>query len=404
MEMSCSLTGSYIDINEPLKGGVIMKYYYLYLVSALFVLIPISAVRPMTSLFAESLGAPVMEIGILTACYSLTPLFLAVSTGRFIDRIGEKIPIIIGSSGKALSLTIPYLFPSLIALYLSQVLLGGSHFLAFVAIQNGINQSFPYEKRVSAIASFSLFVSSGMMLGPLMGGYSSEHLGFQNSYLLYSIITLCVIITGVLNKSKGNPQVTYNQERNVKEVFMIPGIKVAFIISMLNLGALDLFYVYFPLYANSIGITPSQIGWILTIQSLASVITRIFIPKLVHRFEKFKVLSIFMFIGAIAFGSLSFINDFVFILVVATIIGIGLGIVQPLTIMVTVSLAPEERTGEVLSLRIAGNRLSQIVIPLLIAGVTTVTGVSFIFAFNAIFLTFGSMMSSRINYKVLSNQ
>ncbi|WP_181833186.1 MFS transporter [Bacillus taeanensis] len=374
-----------------------MKHYFLYLVSALFVLIPISAVRPMTSLFAESLGASVMEVGILTACYSLIPLFLAVSTGRFIDRIGEKIPILIGSSGMALAFTIPFLFPNLIALYFSQLLLGGSHFLTFVAVQKGVTQSVPYNNRDSAIATFSLFVSSGMMVGPLIGGYSSEHIGFQDSYLLYTVITMCLLVIGLLNKGKGQDQNASSQERNVKEVFMIPGIKSAFFISMLNLGALDIFYVYFPLYANSIGLSPSQIGWILTIQSLASVITRVFIPKLVHRYEKFRVLSVFMFIGAIAYGSLSFMNGFVSMLIAATIFGVGLGIVQPLTIMVTVSLAPEERTGEVLSLRIAGNRLSQIVMPLLIAGVTTVTGVSFIFAFNAIFLTLGSMMSSRID-------
>lgn len=374
-----------------------MKYYYLYLISTLFVLIPISAVRPMTSLFAESLGASIIEIGILTACYSFLPLLIAVSIGRFIDQIGSKIPILIGSFGMTSALIIPFLIPNLVTLYFSQLLLGGAHFLAFVAIQHGITNSVSNKKQDNAVATLSLFVSIGMMLGPLIGGYSSEHLGFKSSYLLYSIITLFLIIFFLFSKSQKDLKNDLKKKRNVKDILMIPGIKSAFLISMLNLGALDTFYVYFPLYAKSIGQTPTQIGWILAVHSLASIITRVFIPKLIYRYGKFKTLSIFMFLGTIAYGSLSFISNYSTIFIITILFGIGLGIVQPLTIIITISLAPKERMGEILSLRIAGNRISQILMPLIIASITSLIGVGFIFVFNSIFLALGSLMTSVSN-------
>ncbi|MCP3028343.1 MFS transporter [Halobacillus sp. A5] len=374
-----------------------MNKYFLYLIAAIFVLLPISAVRPMTSLFADSLGASVTEIGILTACYSLTPLLLSVNIGRLVDLIGERIPILLGASGLILALVIPYFFPNLTTLYASQLLLGGSQFLTLVALQNGLTKSVSSQKRDSAIATFSLFVSSGMMLGPLIGGYSSEHIGFKASYLLFFIITIGLIIVGIFIKSTVNSKEITKKERRVKDVITIPGMKNIFLISMLNLAVLDIFYVFFPLYANSIGISPSEIGWILTIQSFASIITRLYLPMLVHHYGKVKVLRFFMFLGAIAYGSMSFITGFISIAAVSAIFGIGLGIVQPLTIMITVYLAPEERMGESLAIRIAGNRLSQTITPLFISGISAIMGLGYIFIFSALPLTLCAIMSKKIN-------
>lgn len=87
-----------------------MKHLSLYFTAAIFVLIPVAAVRPMTSLFATELGASMVEIGVLTACYSLTPLFLAVIVGRFIDRFGERLPLMLGSFGMIVALLLPFFF------------------------------------------------------------------------------------------------------------------------------------------------------------------------------------------------------------------------------------------------------------------------------------------------------
>jgi predicted MFS family arabinose efflux permease len=378
-----------------------MNRLILYCIAAIFVLVPVAAVRPMVSLFAEQLGASMLEIGILTACYSLTPLFIAVFAGRFIDRFGEKLPLLIGAGGMVLALIIPFFLPSIPFIYVSHLLLGGSQFLAFIAVQNGVIISASENKSDQAIATVSLFTSVGLMLGPMIGGYSTEHLGFQHSYLLYCILAIVLLVAGLLIK----PVISNRESRDilekqkVKDLISIPGLKRNIFISMLILASLDIFYVYFPLYASSIGKSPSEIGWILMVQSLSSVLTRMFLTRLVNRWGKIQVLSVFMFSGAVAYSVIPFFEMFSIFIIIAAIVGTGLGIVQPLTIMIAYNLAPEKRSAEVLGIRLAANRLSQVVIPLVFAIVSLLTGLGAIFTIQAVSLGAGALFARGIKAK-----
>ncbi len=377
---------------------MVRKQLYICLVATIFMQVVITATRPMTSLFAEELGASIVQIGIITACYSLTPLFLAVFAGRFTDKFGIRFPLIIGCIGMIISLLIPFFLPSLVFISISQLVLGASQLLTLVAIQSGIGKSVPKEKRDKAIASFSLCASIGLMLGPVIGGYSTEHLGFQHSYFFYSIFIIVLLLFSVfLTAAMQHPEKKeVNKKVKVKDVLVIPGMKRCMMVSMIVLAGQDIFYVYYPLYANSIGMKPSEIGWILMAQGLASVITRIFLSTLVNKFGRLKVLSIFMFFGAIAYGMMPLFNQFLFALIVSAVIGIGLGIVLPLTIIITYNLAPPERTGEVLAIRMAGNRLAQIGFPFLFASISTVTGLGAIFIIQGVIVALGAFFARGI--------
>jgi MFS family permease len=375
-----------------------MNQNLLYYTCFISILIPISAVRPMTSLFAEDLGASIIEIGILTACYSLTPFLFAILIGQLVDRFGEKVPLMMGAAGMTFALLLPFFYPSLFILYISQFILGGSQLLAHIALQNGVSGYNPIDKRDKAIFTLSLCISTGLMIGPLIGGYATVHLGFKNSYVLYSVISFIPFIIGMFitrtNQKNNNSQ--SKQVHRMKDLLAIPGLMRTIFVSMLILASLDLFYVYYPLYGSSIGMNPTEIGWVLMVQSLASIIVRIFMPTIITKFGTIKTLSTFMFCGAIAYGFIPFFDVFFYIVFLTVIIGTGIGIVQPLTLSLTVNLAPQERRGEVLGIRMAGNRLSQIVIPLIFAGVSNFTGLGAIFTIEAFILGLGAIMARGI--------
>lgn len=378
-----------------------MKQYILLLIAVLFVTTPVAAVRPMTSLFAEELGATIIDIGIITACYSLAPLFLAVFMGKIIDRIGEKLPLIIGSISMMFGLVLPFLFPSIYIFYVSHLFLGAGQIVVLVSAQNGIAQAVLSENRNKAIATLTLFTSIGLMLGPLIGGYATEHIGFQFSYLFFSFFSLILFFVGLfLNNREIIPLNTVSKTKtNSLDLLYIPGLKQTIFVSMLILTALDLFNVYYPLYASSIGMNPSEIGWILTIQALASVVTRVFMPALVKKIGMIRLLSIFMFLGAVAYGIVPIFETIAYIFIVVAIIGAGLGIVQPLTIILTYDLSPSDRTAEVLSVRLAGNRLAQVILPLLFAGISNVTGLGIVFTLQACLLGTGALIANSIKKK-----
>lgn len=370
----------------------------LFFAAVIFVFIPVFAARPMTSLFAEELNASMYEIGMITACYSITPLILAIFAGRYIDRYGERIPLFIGSLGILVSLSLPSIFPKIPILYISQILLGGSQLLAILSIQNGVNKSVSNQNRDRVVGSFSFFSSIGMLLGPLMGGYASEHLGFQKSFMLLALVPLATLIISLFvptsNGIRNHPK--QKKSNGFKELFLIPSLGKSIIVSMIILSALDIFYVYFPLFAQSLGFKPSQIGWILAAQSVGNSLSRFFMPKLVQQYGRVTILWMFMGIGALAYGTIPFMHHFVFLFFTALVLGAGLGVTQPLTIILSYNASPPGRTGEVLGMRLASNRLAQTIIPFFFASLSNVIGLGPIFFIKSFLLVTGALLARRI--------
>lgn len=378
-----------------------MKLSHFY-AAVVFVFIPVFAVRPMTTLYAYQLEGSMFEIGIITACYSLTPLLLAVHVGRYIDRFGERLPLLFGSLGILIALILPFFFPFIPILYISQLILGGSQLLAILAIQNGVAKAASEDKRDKAVGTFSIFSSSGMLIGPLLGGYSTEHIGFEKTFLILALMPIISMVISLFishspKKSTNSTQVLKRNSNSIKELFLVPTLSRCFIASMIILSALDLFYVYFPLYAQSFGLSLSQIGWILAIQAAANSLVRIFMTSLINRYGRVTILWTFMVIGAIAFGAIPLIHDFLYLFIISLVLGTGLGVTQPLTIILSYNASPSKRTGEVLGVRLASNRLSQTVMTIIFANLSTLIGLGPIFIIIAFLLIIGAWSASGIS-------
>ena len=55
--------------------------------------------RVAVSLYALDLGANQLEIGVLMALYGLCPMLLAVTIGKLADRVGPRLPMLMGTAG-----------------------------------------------------------------------------------------------------------------------------------------------------------------------------------------------------------------------------------------------------------------------------------------------------------------
>ena len=84
------------------------------------------ASKVLVSLFAIELGASQFVIGVMIAAYSIFPALLALYVGRLTDRLGVRLPMLIGSLGVAVGLFLPWAFESMAALYASAALIGAA--------------------------------------------------------------------------------------------------------------------------------------------------------------------------------------------------------------------------------------------------------------------------------------
>ena len=82
------------------------------------------------SLAALELDASPFAIGLLLSFYGLLPMFLAVPGGRWIDRIGMRVPMLAGTGLLAFGVAVPFVIWDIGALYLASVTIGLG-FMAF---------------------------------------------------------------------------------------------------------------------------------------------------------------------------------------------------------------------------------------------------------------------------------
>lgn len=353
--------------------------------------------RPVITLFASGLGANTLEIGILTASYAFFPLLLAIHAGKLADRFGDRVPVVLGSICCSFGMALPYAFPSMWALYVSQALVGISHVFIAVCLQNVLgNAAASKEQRDHYFSMFSMVVAIALFVGPLIGGYTAEHFSYRMVFLTAMLTCIVPILVSfwvpVIVRRKEEATAAADSTTSFS-LLKIPVLRNALATSALVLYSRDVFVAYFPLYGERLGMSDSSIGWIIAIQGLSMVPVRLFLSRLTTTFGRERVLLVSIQIAGFAFVLIPYAGQGSLLLLLSVLMGIGLGCGQPLSMSTTYNASPKNKTGEVLGLRLATNRLSQLVAPLFFGLVGSWVGLVSVFYVSGAFLIGGALLT-----------
>src|SRR3972149_11879074 len=133
--------------------------------------------RVAVALFAVDQGATPFIVGTVVSLYAVIPIVLALPAGRMIDRLGFKIPMVVGTSGICVALLRPAVWPSLTVLYFTAALLGVS-FLEFqIASQTLAGAMAKPSERARNFNLISLGFASANFTGPLLTGFRIDEAG-----------------------------------------------------------------------------------------------------------------------------------------------------------------------------------------------------------------------------------
>ena len=284
--------------------------------------------RVAVSLYALDLGANQLAIGVLIALYALCPMLLAVHIGKLADRVGPRLPMLMGTVGTAAALLLPPLFPGLATLYITALLIGTSFnffFVTLMGIAGGIGGEI---NRVNNYALVSLGFSGANFLGPIAAGFSIDHLGHLPTFLLLSTFTLIPLLllwfrSGFLPPA--GKQEAAKGKRNAFDLWHIPVLRNTFIASGISSSAWDLFQFYLPVYGYSIGLSASAIGTVLGVFALATFVIRIVLPRLIKKSCEAEILAYSIFVAAFAFVLFPFFKNVYALGAIAFLLGLGCG-------------------------------------------------------------------------------
>ncbi|MDO4917946.1 MFS transporter [Kocuria sp.] len=166
--------------------------------------------------------------------------------------------------------------------------------------------------------------------------------------------------------------------------------------SLSLLAMLDILTAFLPLVGEATGVAPSVVGLLLGARGLASIASRLLLPWLSERFSRRALLIASLLASGLAlvFPPL-FLDRFWCSAAFLVVGGFFLGLGQPLTMTLITTAVPGTWRGSALAVRLMGNRLGQVILPVVAGAVAAPAGPG-----GAIWLTCALLVASGVEKAV----
>ena len=389
----------------PTKETPTLVSLYLVYTLALVNGLGVFSSQLVLSLYALKLGASPLAVGLLAATYSLFPMLLAVTAGKLIDRFGARWPMTAGATIGGIGMLVPYLVPGLPAVYVAGAMNGLSVVFFSLATQNLVGLLSTPDTRARDFSNYMLTNSFAQFLAPLIGGFSIDHSGHATTCLYLAILTLAPIAM-LATQGRALPGGTHRGSKargGMRAMLADPVVRRTLITGSLLSAGLNMYQIYIPVYAHSIGLSASATGMVLAMNSAAAFVVRFGLPRLIAKFGEERLLGYAFFVGAASLTLVPLFKSAVLLALISFLFGLGMGCGQPIVIMLMYSNSPDGRSGEALGLKVTTNQLTKLVSPVLFGAVASALGLFPMFWINAAMMAAGGMISRHRTRKVTTD-
>ena len=364
----------------------------------------VESIRPTASYRALEFGAGAGEIGIIAGAYATLALFAAVPLGRAVDRFGERWFLTAGSSLLIVGAVIGLAIPRLWALVLMQATVGLGHISVAVSAQTLSGNT--ENSRELRFARLSVATAAGHLVGPLVAGtiIDGERSfpvvqgtgGALTVAAAFGAIAVCLAATSRSTPGVGPVGTTEARSKvGIRSLLTISGMPQAVYVGIAALTTMDLLVAYLPAVGEERGIRPSVIGYLLATRAVMTIASRLVMGYLLDRLGRRRLLLAALVVAAATVVSLAVPLPVWSLFLVMSVAGFALGVLFPLTSAWVANRAPARARGTALAIRLTGNRLSQVIVPVGLGALAATFGVGVIFIAAGAGLFAGSAMVQR---------
>ena len=262
-----------------------------------------------------------------------------------------------------------------------------------------------YDRR---FAAYSFAASIGQMLGPAIGGLvagGGTHDEIGRAITLGSLLALFLLVPLALVRppaptrlptqpatpvapaplapaptAGSAPSPTPARRLGLMEILRMPDVARAILVSTTVLSAIDIVIIYLPALGEERAWAASLVGGLLALRAGSSMATRLVLGWLAARFERRTILIWSMGISAASLLALPIAGPVPLIALLMIGAGAGLGIGQPLTMAWVAALAPAGVRATLLSVRVMGNSVGEVLLPVAAGSMAAVGGAAGVLA------------------------
>ena len=308
---------------------------------------------PVLPAFAADLGALPEMIGVIVAASTITGAFVKLPAGALSDVLGKKRMMVLG----ALFFAVPPFFYPFVAEPGSLLALCFVHGFAtaiFSPVASAYVASLAETGRGARLGWFSSGNDIGATAGPLLGGFVLYFTAsYQVTYLTVGalgVLTLAAVL--VLpdvdharreTRAPGSRAAEFRQ--GVAEVLRTPPILIAAGIEAVMYLGYGAFLGFLPIYAKSVGLNDAEIAIVLGSQLAVAMLAKPVTGRLSDRAGRKPVIVAGLLVCALALPLIFRSTDLATFVLVAPLLGLGVGAVTPVTNALIADLASSRRLG-----------------------------------------------------------
>ena len=324
--------------------------FWLLFWGSFFTRASISMIWPfVTVIIRERLDIPLTTAALLLTVQSMASLLSTLVVSSIMDKVGRKIPIVIGLLGSALAL-VGMASASTFEQWIILMVFYGVFTPVFnIGVNTMVADIVEPENRSPAYALIRMIANAGIAIGPVMGGILVTLLSFDAVYYLiavaYAILTVFVLVMiqetkpDLIESTDDTPVISNGYGYILRDtVFM--GIFVMFMLVMF--GNTQIF-VLLPVFAKeNYGLVESQYSLLLTINATMVVLFQYAITKFTDRYNPLPVMAFAALLYALGLGSVAVGYNLPTFAVSMIIVTLGELMLMPTTLTFVANNSPAE--------------------------------------------------------------
>jgi MFS family permease len=350
----------------------------------------------MLSVYADSLGTPDSQIGMLMGMFALTALIFRFVAGPALDSFNRKYLLLFSTIIMSISY-IGFSFSKTIGfLMLFRLLQGVGNAFGNVCCFAIVADALPRKHFSKGIGYYSIAQVVSQAIGPAIGLFLVSKFGYSNTYILNACVMFLATLTTALMHL---PQRMYKKfsmkyENIIAKEALVP-TAITFFVAMgfTTINALLI------VAASKEGVVEG-IGLFFTVYALTMLITRPVIGQLTDKFGFVKVSIPSILMTALSFVIISQAHTLNMFLFAAFINAFGYGAVQPALQSLVMKSVTADRRGSATSTNYIGMDLATLIGPTFAGIVAEIFGYSMMWVVMIIPLLIGVTVALLFRKKI----
>lgn len=357
----------------------------------------ISQILPFLPLYVSQLGVSSHEAlsmwsGLTFSVTFLVSAIVSPMWGSLADRKGRKLMLLRASLGMAIAILLQAFATNVWQLFLLRALMGLTsgyipNAMALVASQ------VPRDRSGWAISTLSTAQISGVIGGPLMGGFLADHVGLRAVFLITAILlVISFLVTLFLIKEGARPTTSKAERLSGKAVFaslpypwlMISLFITTMVIQLCNGSVGPILALFIQSMAPESNNIAFLSGMIAAVPGISALMSAPRLGKLGDRIGTGRILMATLIVAVVLFFAMSFVTTPFQLGVLRFLLGFADGAMLPAVQTLLIKYSSDRVTGRIFGYNQSFMYLGNVAGPLMGAAVSAMAGFRWVFAATAV--------------------